>query len=88
MYTEIVGGVSASYILHGPDDPATIDQALAWVPVALTLCCSLLLIHNHLEGLSETLLFSYSINFAAVWFNNTKANGTHSIFIPFKTHDF
>lgn len=88
MYAEIIGSVSASYIPHGPGDPATIDQALAPVPVALTLYCSLPLIHNHLEGLSETLLFICSINSEAVWFNNTKADGTHSIFIPFEADGF
>lgn len=35
-----------------PGDPDFVDQALAFVPVALTLYCSLPFIHNHLEDLS------------------------------------
>lgn len=132
MHTEIIGSVSTSYILHGPGDPARVDQALACVPVALTLYCSLPPIHIHLEDLSaasegllmalplsgplstaqQTEIFTellqasqYLIHFKfkhwaqavqllslseTLWigFNNVKANGTHSIFIHFKSNDF
>lgn len=57
--------VSISYILHGPGDPARVDQTLACVPVALTLHCSLPLIHNHLEDLSavsEALLMALPLS--------------------------
>lgn len=122
MSTEIIGSVSTSYILHGPGDPARVDQTLACVPVALTLHRSLPLIHTRLEDLSaasgallmalplsgplsqrsrlRSLLNFYRPHWAqavqlvslseTLWigFNNVKANGTHSIFIHFKSNDF
>lgn len=46
-------GCSGSFNIRHPrpDDHARVDQALAWVPVDLTLHGSLPLIHNHLENL-------------------------------------
>lgn len=57
MYARIIGGggvpgLSISDILQGPGDPARVDQAVACVPVALTLYLSLHFIHNHLKDLS------------------------------------